>query len=441
MGTGLGLARRKGSPDCRAASIVPRVIDSTDPEEPQEAAAEPAGQTMSPPPPMRRWRRIRVKGPTQEELDALPVKERLELLDRRRQGRHQTLNSIGILFGVVFTAGSLVATALSVRTTQNELRNGQQGQITDRYTKAVDQLGSTKLDIRLGGIYALERLAHDSARDNRTVYDVLTAFVREHAPNPGARIPDSLATDVQAALTVIGRRENRRDSFTADLSGVHMDTANLTSAHLYGANLTNAHLIGANLADANLTFVKLHGADLTGADLLGANLHGANPTAGIDASHITLTHANLQNANLTGASLAAADLSHAILGGANLTNAILLSASLTHVNLSLANLRATNLAGANLGHAYLDSAHLIGADLTGADLTTADLTVANLTRANLTRATLAGADLSRANLTGANLTGANLRGADLSGADLRGILGITTDEIRKQARTNPATRF
>jgi len=38
----------------------------------------------------------------------------------------------------------------------------EQGQVTDRYTKAIEQLGSDKLDVRIGGIYALERIARDS---------------------------------------------------------------------------------------------------------------------------------------------------------------------------------------------------------------------------------------------------------------------------------------
>jgi hypothetical protein len=59
-------------------------------------------------------------------------------------------------------------------------RLSQQGQITDRYTKAVEQLGSDKLDVRLGGIYALERIAVDSKRDHPTVVEVFSAFVREH---------------------------------------------------------------------------------------------------------------------------------------------------------------------------------------------------------------------------------------------------------------------
>jgi hypothetical protein len=38
----------------------------------------------------------------------------------------------------------------------------REGQITERYTRAIDQLGSTSLSVRLGGIYALERIARDS---------------------------------------------------------------------------------------------------------------------------------------------------------------------------------------------------------------------------------------------------------------------------------------
>jgi hypothetical protein len=36
------------------------------------------------------------------------------------------------------------------------------GHIADRYTKATEQLGSDKLDVHLGGIHALERIAVDS---------------------------------------------------------------------------------------------------------------------------------------------------------------------------------------------------------------------------------------------------------------------------------------
>ena len=75
----------------------------------------------------------------------------------------------------LFAAGALVFTA-------RNFTLSREGQVTDRYTRAIEQLGSDQLDVRIGGIYALERVARDSARDHATVMEVLTAFVREHPP-------------------------------------------------------------------------------------------------------------------------------------------------------------------------------------------------------------------------------------------------------------------
>src|SRR4051812_10346009 len=54
----------------------------------------------------------------------------------------------------------------------------RRGQATERFTRAVDQLGSDKLDVRLGGIYALEQLAFDSEREHESIMEILSAYVR-----------------------------------------------------------------------------------------------------------------------------------------------------------------------------------------------------------------------------------------------------------------------
>jgi hypothetical protein len=97
----------------------------------------------------------------------------------------------------------------------------REGQVTERFTRAIDQLGSKSLDVRLGGIYALERLAGESKRDHWPIIEVLTAFVRERAPwtesaekqakaQPTEAAPNGPELDVQAVLTVLVRR-NRKD--------------------------------------------------------------------------------------------------------------------------------------------------------------------------------------------------------------------------------------
>jgi Pentapeptide repeats (8 copies) len=191
----------------------------------------------------------------------------------------------------LFAAGALVFTA-------RNFTLSREGQVTDRYTKAIEQLGSDKLDVRIGGIYALERIARDSARDHPTVMEVLTAFIREHSheqwppsDHPASRGQQrSTRPDIQAGLTVVGRRDLDRDIRPINLAG-----ANLTGADLAGAYLADADLIGADLTDADLTDADLAGADLEEANLTSAHLTGAD-LAGADLEEATLTGTHLHGA-------------------------------------------------------------------------------------------------------------------------------------------------
>jgi hypothetical protein len=152
----------------------------------------------------------------------------------------------------------------------------QQGQLTDRYTKAIEQLGSDKQDVRLGGIYALERIARDSAPDGATIAEVLTAFIRGRAPWPPVR-PDQpredtpikelpflryRAPDVQAALTVLGRQPTMTTSQPLNLSDTDLRRADLSNSDLRGARLLGAHLQGANMRAVQLQRVNLSHAQL-----------------------------------------------------------------------------------------------------------------------------------------------------------------------------------
>ena len=150
----------------------------------------------------------------------------------------------------LFAAGALVFTARNFTLSRRTFELTEQGQVTDRYTKAIEQLGSDKLDVRIGGIYALERVARDSARDHPTVMEVLSAFVREHSHEQRSPTPeptDALPTrrtrpDVQAAVTVIGRRISRNDRERIDLSGALLSGALLADTDLAGAILSGADL-------------------------------------------------------------------------------------------------------------------------------------------------------------------------------------------------------
>ncbi len=293
------------------------------------------------------------------------------------------LVGIAAVVSGIAAVGALIFTSLSIRATDEQLQIAEQGQITDRYNAAITNLGSTSEDVRLGGIYALQRIMQDSPRDQPTVIAVLCAFVRDHAnivTAKSAPVSASLGfspvsvhppTDIQAALTVVGTRNTAHDGTTTvvDFSDTNLDGATLEGAQLADANLDGAILASANLSGADLANASLYGADLTGA-ILYADLSGAD-----------LIRANLNNAYLIDA-----DLSRAQLVGAHLDYAELADANLSRANLFLANLSG------------------------------ADFSDANLTAATLSGATLSGADLGHADLTAVNLAGVNLSGADLLGA-------------------------
>lgn len=203
---------------------------------------------------------------TQAERQQMTATERVEAVNAAWHTLVQAATGLVVIGGVIFTGQGLWYAAQSLDASRQALRTAEQGQIADRYTKAVEQVGSKTLDVRLGGMYALERLARDSPRDHQAVYDVLAAFIREHDPKPSVkvkRLPAQPATDVQAALTIMGRRNTRLDADEPNLTNIR-----IVGADLRGADLTNADLTGALLTGADLRSAHLTGADLTGADLL-----------------------------------------------------------------------------------------------------------------------------------------------------------------------------
>ena len=157
---------------------------------------------------------------------------------------------------------------------QQTVAVAQEGQITERFTRAIEQLGSDKIAIRLGGIYALERIAQDSPdKDQRQVIQVLTACVRENSQWDGCLEREQsfqpVPTDIQAILAVLGRLNTGYEEPEQRLD--------LHSTNLQGAGLMRAKLQWAILTNANIQRANLSGSNLLGAMLTNANLHGTGP--------------------------------------------------------------------------------------------------------------------------------------------------------------------
>ena len=273
---------------------------------------------------------------------------------------------------VVISALGLLATALAGIGLVVNYQQGEERLITDRFAKSVEQLGSQDVDVRLGGIYSLERIAKDSPKDHWTVMEVLTAYVRSKSPLPEGWIkvaPEkrkplpNVTIDVQSALTVIARREAKNDQ------GKSLD-------------LSSSNLSGAVLSGADIRFERLGG---TPPDSV--------PVDSVPADSRLFNSAHPKGSDFIG----------------------------------------VNFRGSNLKGAYLFYADLRSAVLNNAVLVDADLSIANLRHALLIEAEVSGAVLSETDCRRAVLKGANLKGTDIYGADLRSAYGIAPDQI-KQAK-------
>jgi uncharacterized protein YjbI with pentapeptide repeats len=255
---------------------------------------------------------------------------------------------------------------------------------TGLLVKAVEQLGATReektesggkivsnTEVRLGAIYALEKLSRDYEPLHRQIMEILCAYVRKNTEPPRfcsaeiraiyskrrwhdetddekAALRQRIAklqppcVDVQAALTVIGRRSEKQREFE-----MRIESENA------GAGGFRLDLRGCDLTSTDLRGLRFEGADLSGSCLEGAMLSFAH-----------LEGAVLNSAHLEGAMLIETHLERAMLSYAHLEGAVLSSAHLEGAMLSYAHLEGARLDQAYLEHAALGLAHLEGAYLT-----------------------------------------------------------------------------
>ncbi|KAB8185289.1 hypothetical protein FH610_010810 [Microbispora catharanthi] len=251
----------------------------------------------------------------------------------------------GIRIALLQGVGGLVL-LIGAYLTWRQLQLSRHGQATESFAAAITHLGDPNLDVRLGGIYALERISRSSSADRRSISEILSSFVgnrsrdpqrgaghaRQASRPPGNDVNLSLrAPDIHAALTVLGRRAPIRGQVLF-LDRLVLPKANLASvrlrdADLHFSDLTEASLIGADLTRADLTGVRLTRTNLIDAVLYQSDLRDAVLTGviaeGVDLRGTDLTRADLRNANLRGARMDYTDLREATLTGADLTGASL----------------------------------------------------------------------------------------------------------------------
>jgi uncharacterized protein YjbI with pentapeptide repeats len=198
-----------------------------------------------------------------------------------------TVTLIGVILTFTVSSASIIFQWSGQRWQRRQLW------IADRFTKAIDHLGSSSPQVRVGAVFELERIAKDSPPDRPHIVSTLATLVRQVLPEAqviGNEYVDVLiirAPDAQAALTVLCRPPlsdnrphygqiggldlSRTDLRHARLSNAQLQHANLFASHLEGADLRHANLSDSNLASANFGRLVKSSEFKYGADLRHAN--------------------------------------------------------------------------------------------------------------------------------------------------------------------------
>jgi len=264
----------------------------------------------------------------------------------RITAENEIMRTFAQVFGGAFVLTGLYFSAKSVFVSK-------EGQIAERFTAALENLSdSSNVFKRIGGIHALERIAQDSPHYHWTIMEIFVDYIRNYTPE----LDTNVAADIQAILTVLGRRtriykmgENRRLNLRgASLQGVDLRSAHLEGAILVNANLKNAILYQANLTDADLSNATLEGANLNQACLTKAILYQSN-----------MKNSKLRKAFLKSTSFAQADLEGAEMDGAHFKRASFVNAILDQASMENSIIEDTTFTDASLQETQLRNAKIV----------------------------------------------------------------------------------
>jgi hypothetical protein len=147
--------------------------------------------------------------------------------------------------------------ALQERVADENRADAVERRITDLYTKAVEQLGSDKAPVRLGGLYALERLAQDNKHQRQTIVNVLCAYLRMPYRGDEAGDPDPLTSDIH--------RQEREVRLTAQrLLTKHVRAGSVVFWEGMDLDLNGAFLIDFVMLEGDLRWASFKTATFAG---------------------------------------------------------------------------------------------------------------------------------------------------------------------------------
>ena len=236
---------------------------------------------------------------------------------------HSAIRNIGLVLAAVFGA-PFIAWRSMVAHRQAEI--AEESHTTDRINKAVENLGATRvvkrqrrretgklayehfekempprinpdkpifeevsepnLEVRIGAIYALERIARQNLDYHLQATEIISAFVRTNAPQLTLQAstppfqPTTPRQDIQTAISVLARRSKQQikiendAEFRIDLKNTDLSGIDFGAGQFSAAMFNNSRLEAASFKECQLHGTVFNGSLLNFADFWGAELVG-----------------------------------------------------------------------------------------------------------------------------------------------------------------------
>ena len=230
-----------------------------------------------------------------DRLFSLPIEYWDVLHDDERDSVSTTVRNLGLLIGGVIAA---ILAVWRSRVAERQADTAQQSLLNERYQKGAEMLGSQVLEVRLGGIYALQSLAAGHPKEYHIrIMRLLSTFVRN--PNRDKletsevmsmvndRSEQQLTLERDAEFYLDLRRANLKllhvsaDLYGAILWRVDISLASIHGSRLSDATLSNADLSGTVLSHSDLSGAEFRNTRLSGTDFTGGSLPDARPVTGL----------------------------------------------------------------------------------------------------------------------------------------------------------------
>lgn len=250
--------------------------------------------------------------------------EQTDLTNKVRSTVAQIIGGLTLMAGLFFTWQSLEVSKRNAEVSQqvatNNLNLLNQQHINDSFARAIELLGNTDREVRMGAIYRLQWIAENSPDEYYwPVVRTFAAYVRDRVPaNYKRPRKEAPAPDIQSIIRFIIKGSQSNRSYgpqEIDLAGVDLSYSNFSHARINSIIFTNSILFGADFSNSYLWQADFSNCDLKYSSFFAAKLPNARFNSSdlfqADFMDTKLEFANFSGANLKGANFHSANLDNA----------------------------------------------------------------------------------------------------------------------------------